>query len=72
MNIEFIKQNYLIVLYLQKSTQWNHGHVKKASRLFLPKVTQKDAGQYICIASNDVGAPAKQEITLRVHCKFIH
>jgi len=52
-----------------KSTQWNHGHVKKASRLFLPKVTQKDAGQYICIASNDVGAPAKQEITLRVHFK---
>ena len=53
----------------QKSTQWSHGHVKKGSRLFLPKVSRKDAGQYVCVASNDVGAPAKQEITLRVHCK---
>ena len=55
--------------FLQKSTQWNNGHVKKGSRLYLTKVTRKDAGQYICIASNDVGSPAKQESTLRVHCK---
>jgi len=54
-----------------KSTQWKNGDAREGSNLTLTEISRKDAGQYVCIASNKVGAPAKEEITLRAHFKPI-
>ena len=62
-------RSILSIFLFQKSTQWKNGDAREGSNLTLTEISRKDAGQYVCIASNKVGAPAKEEITLRAHCK---
>ena len=40
--------------------------------LTLPEVTRHHAGLYICEADNGVRRTASQNISLVVHCKYLH
>ena len=53
----------------QKSNRWGSNRQEKGSKLNLSHTKRTDTGQYICIASNDIGQPATAQITLRVQCK---
>ena len=53
----------------QKSNRWGSNRQEKGSKLNLSHTKRTDTGQYICIASNNIGQPATAQITLRVQCK---